>query len=144
MLTRARGSMVVAVGYKLEGLGKAIGFFSLYKTFQLQLGSGVDSLWQIWVPRIFLGLRGRPACKADNLTGVWADCLENAYSFLLHVIFKSAQIKGSFFYSEGLLAARPIPELEAHFLSAVGICPHPGDTPCHGNKGPTVHGVQAV
>jgi hypothetical protein len=28
------------------------------------------SLWQKWVPGIFLGGKGRPACKADSLTAI--------------------------------------------------------------------------
>jgi len=58
------------------------------------------------------------------------------------------------FYGEGLLAARPIPKLEDHPLSAVRDClfnifaatfpirrpslhPQPEDVPCCGDKGPT-------
>jgi hypothetical protein len=76
MLTAARGSMVEALGYKPEGRGlnswQDQWIFQFMQPFQLQSG-----LWHIWVLGIFLGLRGRPVCKANTLMGVWAHSLDS-------------------------------------------------------------------
>jgi hypothetical protein len=44
--------------------------------FQLYFGPGVYSPWQIWIPGIFLGLKGRPALKGNSLTGVCEPIVE--------------------------------------------------------------------
>jgi hypothetical protein len=42
--------------------------FSIDLIFQPHYGPGVES--QKWVPEIFLGGKGRPALKADNVTAI--------------------------------------------------------------------------
>jgi hypothetical protein len=60
-----------ATRQKVEGSvpDEVVGFFGWPKLFQPHHGLGVDSAsWQKWVPGIFLGGKGRPTRKADNLT----------------------------------------------------------------------------
>jgi hypothetical protein len=42
----------------------------LNKKLQPHYGPGVDSASNKWIPGIFLGGKGRPARKADNLTAI--------------------------------------------------------------------------
>jgi hypothetical protein len=86
------------------------------------------------------------AKRASSMQGwrphwsLWADCLENVYSFLPHVIFKSAQIQDSLWiFVTGLFflqwkAVSPMPSPEAGGPRLV-VCPHPEDTPCRDDMG---------
>jgi hypothetical protein len=66
--------LVEALCYKLEGRGFESPwgeFFSIYQILSVtQWPWGQLSLQQKWVPGIFLGGKGWPVCKADNLTAI--------------------------------------------------------------------------